>query len=283
MSFPFTELEPEYVRLLSQMRVTKVAEVNATAVRLLGYVRQHYAAVSAEPGMPPAAWLAAVGEREDGPGIFTHYFGNGDPLDRPTRDVPRGRGPFTGPNAFQDGLRDAIAYDHIGETPPPWTWPGALYKGEAWNGFGPREHGRHTGYLWSGTSIYGGGKYVRDNVWDPNAQDEQLGIVPVMLRMAELDTTLALAGPLTVANHSGIAAGPVVPPMPPPVGVHSAATLQKALNALGADPALAIDGSYGRRTAGAVRAFQTEAGLPADGIAGPATWAAITEKLMPAK
>ena len=68
--------------------------------------------------------------------------------------------------------------------------------------------------------------------------------------------------------------------MPPPVGLHDAASLQRALNALGADPQLGVDGSYGRQTVAAVRAFQTKAGITADGIAGPATWTAITDHLV---
>ena len=196
MSYPFAQLESEYVRLLSTMRVTRVAEVNATAVRLLGYINQHYRRIAAEqPRMPPAVWLACVGEREAGAAIFSRYFGNGDRLDRPTTDVPRNRGAFTGPNAFEDGLRDSIVYDHMDSPDPAWTMAGACYRGEAWNGFGPRAHGKHTGYLFAGTTVYTGGKYTSDNHWDPNAIDEQLGIVPVMLRLFELELDAGAARP----------------------------------------------------------------------------------------
>lgn len=52
--------------------------------------------------------------------------------------------------------------------------------------------------------------------------------------------------------------------------------LQEALVAHGyALPGSGIDGSYGNETRGAVLAFQQDNGLTSDGIAGPATWAAL--------
>jgi putative chitinase len=55
--------------------------------------------------------------------------------------------------------------------------------------------------------------------------------------------------------------------------------LQHALNDLGADPRLEVDGRYGPATRRAVKAFQAAAGLSVDGIAGPVTEAAIRLRL----
>jgi putative chitinase len=51
--------------------------------------------------------------------------------------------------------------------------------------------------------------------------------------------------------------------------------LQKALNELGADPKLDVDGRYGPATRKAVRDFQAAEGIGVDGIAGPVTEASI--------
>lgn len=64
-----------------------------------------------------------------------------------------------------------------------------------------------------------------------------------------------------------------------PVADRSVAALQRALNALGAMPALGVDDILGNETRGAIRAFQQRAGITVDGIAGPQTWAAIEARL----
>ena len=61
-------------------------------------------------------------------------------------------------------------------------------------------------------------------------------------------------------------------------GSQSVATLQAALTSLGY-AAGTPDGSYGPSTVEAVSAFQTANNLPADGVAGPATLAAINTAL----
>lgn len=59
----------------------------------------------------------------------------------------------------------------------------------------------------------------------------------------------------------------------------SVAALQAALNRLGADPKLAVDGHLGPATEAAVVWFQETHGLVVDGKAGPQTWTAIDDAM----
>lgn len=275
MQHPFEALAPEYISLLATARVVpnRASEIDHVARKLLGFLPK-YATVEAKTHVP-VIWQSTVFEREAGSN-FHLYFGNGDPLSRATTHVPAHRGPFNGPNAWEDGAIDALHVDKI-EQVADWTWPRFCFEGELWNGFGPRNHGCHTGYLWGGMTPYTGGKYVSDGVWDPHHYDAQLGIIPVALRMIELQPSLALPNdgatitqPLANVNHPA--------PAPAPVGLgglpDSVKALQAALNKLGFGP-INVDGSYGRQTRFAVRAFQAKHGLHVDGLAGPATLGAL--------
>ncbi len=77
---------------------------------------------------------------------------------------------------------------------------------------------------------------------------------------------------------------PLLDPSAPAAGQPAAASsdtlwLQQSLNHLRADPPLLVDGKPGPATTAAILAFQTRHNLPADGLAGPRTIAAITAAL----
>ena len=273
MQHPYNVLVPEYLDLLGRMKITRANEVMADA-RCILPTMPRYQAVETKTRVP-AVWLAAVNSRESD-NSFKAYFGNGDRLDRATVHVPAHRGPFTGPDAWERGCEDALGLDKVSSV-TDWCWTRACYEDELWNGFGPRAHGKHSGYLWAGTSVYDGGKYVSDNCWDASAYDKQLGTIPLMLALIELDASLALPGWPVNKPWPSI-------PAPAPVlaghgdGEHSTEWVQDSLNTL-MSAELDVDGSYGRRTAAAIRQFQEANGLEVDGLCGPNTIAKIEARL----
>src|SRR5262245_63583168 len=106
----YAELKSEYAHLWSSMeiRVDKHELVMHVARKLMRHKTQ-YLAVATRTGVP---WfvIAALHNRESDADFGT-YLGNGEPLDRVTRLVPKGRGPF---ETWEEGAIDALTLDEIG-------------------------------------------------------------------------------------------------------------------------------------------------------------------------
>jgi len=287
MQHPYEVLALEYGTLLAAMHVDPGREhelaARAVVVRELGERhRDEWAEVAAKTGVP-RLWGLASFERESS-SDYSRSPAQGDRWDRVSVNVPRGLGPY---QDWGDACVAAYGIDQLDKVGAPnWTWARGCYEGELYNGFGPRAHGRRTGYLWSWTNIYTGGKYVADGKWDPDTQDQQCGMVPMMAALVRLDASLALAdalpAPSTPPAGAAGAGRQVPPPASVPIGVgggpagdNAAEWLQAALNHLGADPQLVVDGCYGRHTRRAVRAFQAAHGLAPDGLVGPLTLSAL--------
>ena len=269
MQHPFDTLKGEYAHLLSVMTVREECRhlVDEVAVKLIGY-KTRYAQVSAADGVP-VIFIAALFEREASSN-FARNPAQGWPLHSVSKWVPH-NGPFP------DWKSAAIAAYHLNGLDKVgagnWSWELMCFYGELFNGFGYRDgHRMHSPYLWGGTNIQTPGKYVSDHDFNPNEMDPQLGIVPVMRCMVELDASLALPSPVYVPSPplaSGIAAEALTGPQ----------WVQETLNRLGFEPALDVDGSYGRETKMAVERFQQSYGIDVDGLAGPKTIAALRAAL----
>ncbi len=273
MNHPFSDLKAEYATDIAHMTITRAIEVDRAAKTVLEPQNINRYIAACEGTEVPPAFIGVVDLRESNcnPRLG---LGQGDPWNAVSRHVPRGFGPFA---SWAAAARFYIHYDHLDDNSSAWSIEYACWKGEVWNGFGPRAHGRATGYLWAGTSIYLGGKYVEDGRWDPTVKDVQLGIIPVLLRIGQLRPDLAIGSALP-----NVPAPSIVPaPAPVPLGVgggdlsHDTRWIQGTLNALGANPRLDVDGSYGEHTRKAVRAFQASHGLFVDGLVGPQTIAAL--------
>lgn len=178
------------------------AAFQATAKRLMKGMPR-YQKVSQATGVP-AALIAILHERESG-ADFDTYLGNGEPLNRVTRLVPEGRGPFRN---FEEGAIDALHIDGLDKV-KNWTLELVLFYAEKFNGFGYRNKGLRSPYLWGGTNHQQPGKYVRDGVFDPNVWDTQLGAAGVLFTLFNIDLSLYL-------KLESPGAKPDIPVPPPP-------------------------------------------------------------------
>ena len=197
MNFSFETLRPDYEQWISQAVLLPVPERQAqdVAKRLL-LSKDRFLTLQKTSGVP-ALWVMPVFERENP--SFSTYLGNGDSLSRATVHVPKHRGPF---GSWEEGALDALALDGI-TGHADWNWPFACYMWEKWNGFGPRQHGRPTGYVTAGTNIYQGGKYIADGEWSRGTWDHQLGTIIIAKALVALSPDLDFS------------ATPVAPPIPP--------------------------------------------------------------------
>lgn len=189
MDVSFAHLEADYARLFATMEIRPewAAEIDRAARRVLK-LKTRFLTVERLSGVP---WVmvALLALREADLDLTAHLH-NGDPLTSWTTHKPANR-PGTGkpPFTWEASAVDALAYDGLTAL-RGWSIELIGWASETYNGFGPRDHGIASGYLWSGTLHYRKGKYVRDGVWDPDFVDRQPGVMPVLARLMALDPTI---------------------------------------------------------------------------------------------
>jgi len=258
-----------------EIRANRLQEARNQANRPL-HGKATYQQIESKTGVP--WWFVGLCHYRESNFNFDTYLGNGQSLARVTTIVPKGRGPFTGPDAFTNGALDALRLEgFIGAN--DWGVARTLYRLEGFNGYGYHGKGVNSPYLYGGSNIYGppearGGKYVADHVFNPGVVDSQLGTAVILKALMQLDSSIKLDGAATngSADHPGTHE-------PDDELTQNIIWLQASLNKLGVNPRLAEDGKNGPKTMGAVSQFQRENGLPDTGLADPATIAAIGQKL----
>ncbi len=259
----FEDLRAEYADLWQRMEVRpdQVPAVNKIANRLIGF-RSLYQDVSQATGVP---WfvIAAIHNRESDANFGT-YLGNGEPLSRVTRLVPKGRGPFP---SWEAGAIDALGVDQLDQV-MDWSPERACYEIEKFNGFGYRNKNVKSPYLWSFSNIYQSGKYVADGIFNPSAVDRQCGTMPIIKQIMALDPTVRF-------QASGIFA-PVSGTSVLAIGSRGDRVIQLQNSLKQRGYAIGdVDGIYGSMTQDAVKAFQRDAKLVATGVADETTLQAL--------
>lgn len=180
------KLRQEYERRYSTLvirpnRITGNAIVKA--IQKIEAGKSRYLSVQAKTAVP--WYVIGVIHLLECDGRFDCHLHNGDPLTKRTVHAPAGR-PVSGhpPFSWEYSALDALRYKGL-DVWCDWTISGTLYKLEAYNGFGYRNHGIASPYLWSGTTFYTKGKYILDGVWSPTAVSAQIGVVPILRTMSD--------------------------------------------------------------------------------------------------
>jgi lysozyme family protein len=176
---------PEYSRQWNAMVINpeRRAELTRLAQFAIGH-KQIYQEVEKVTGVP--WYLVAVIHRRESDADFSTYLGNGEPLNRVTRMVPRGRGPFA---SFADGAIDALRLDGFMSV-KDWRLEKILYFCELFNGAGYSNRVLPSPYIWGGTNQQRPGKYVADGQFSASTWDTQPGCAPILAEIARLDPTI---------------------------------------------------------------------------------------------
>ncbi|WP_046867607.1 peptidoglycan-binding protein [Microvirga massiliensis] len=266
MAHRFEDLGAEYADRWQRMtiRPERLAEVNAIASRLIGS-KARYQQVESATRVP---WfIIAMLHQREASANFAGVLHNGERIigtGKITHLVPRGRGPFS---SWEESAIDALTMaPHSLHLVSKWTIERACFEIEKYNGFGYRNRGMNSPYLWSFSNNYARGKFVSDGHFDPAAVDKQCGTMPILKQMMGLDSLVRLdGGAIVPVSHSTVE--PVLG-----MGLKGEAVrqLQAALVSQGFQVG-EIDGDFGPNTAAAVKAFQIACRLPATGLADQAT------------
>jgi len=182
----------EYASLWKVMalRADAVRSVQTGARRILAG-RSRYEKVSAATNVP---WFViGLIHMMESDLSFNDHLHNGDPLSERTVHVPRGR-PKTGspPFTWEESAIDALGFDGFSGVTDNWCVERIAFMLEGYNGWGYRNRGIASPYLWSKTNNYTKGKYIEDGVFDPNYVSEQSGAMGLLSVMRDLEAGIVL-------------------------------------------------------------------------------------------
>jgi lysozyme family protein len=280
MANTYQGLRDEYNRLLATVKLIRHDAAMSAARKVFANGNRYIAAGLATRVPWPLIGVLDLRESDCNP---AKALGQGDPWNRVSTNVPRGKGPFS---SWEDAAKFYAHYDGLDDPPAPYDMSVACYMGEKWNGFGYRNHGVNTPYLWGMTNHQESGRYAGDGNWQAGQWDTQPGIIAVLLSMFEIDPSIKIGGAIIPTDDQF----PIVP-LPAPYSETGTRWIQSRLNILmvanSDDPdtlnLLRVDGNYGRQTAATVRDFQRWQSLAVDGEAGNETTTAMDNELLALK
>lgn len=210
-NYNLTDLKGDYKAKWDKMVISpeRDAQVTEAAKKVIAGKPIYYK-LQTETGVP---WyfIGVLHYRESDCKFNTHLH-NGDSLNAKTVHVPQGR-PRVGnpPFTFDYSAQDALHYEGF-TNQPDWSLEAMAYRFEAYNGWGYRSHHCASPYLWSGSNDYTSGKFISDHVFDGTVVDSQMGTMPILKKIGELENINFNQAPLYVPLPQ-----PIAPPTPTPV------------------------------------------------------------------
>lgn len=174
----FEKYDAEHQKLWDSMRIIRDADQLHRMAEKVKSFRSVYEAVERDTGVP---WqlVAVIHIREAGlqdVGVFKKGIHNGQPWNKKTTIVPIGVGPFTSWHSAAVHALKLKQFDKVTN----WTPAKQISASEPYNGYGYRNRGLRSPYLWASTNHQQRGKYVRDGVFDPNVMDTQMGVAAML-------------------------------------------------------------------------------------------------------
>jgi lysozyme family protein len=193
-------------------KLTRGPEFIPVARRLVAG-KARYEAVESRTGVP--WYFVAVTHQRESSQDWNTQLGQGDPLDRVSTHVPKGRGPFFGPTAWEDAAVDALVNcAPYAARNKDWSVGGLLTMLERYNGLAYANAGVPSPYVWSGTDQYVRGKVLLDHGPIEPVVDKQLGCAGLLLAMKQIDPSINLGAsvpaPVSPVAPKTAAAGAVV-------------------------------------------------------------------------
>lgn len=185
------------------IRPERVKELNLICDKIQKNIEK-FANVEIKTGVPSSV-VAAIFQKEASLN-FNKCLHNGDPWNKVTVNVPKGRGPFI---SWEESAVDALIGDHpyskkrliaeINKT-NVWDITEALWFMESYNGWGYYLYHSETSspYLWAATKIYTAGGYPRDGKYSATHVVKNPGAAAILKTLElrkQLDLTLVDSEP----------------------------------------------------------------------------------------
>lgn len=177
-------LKAEYLSEWNSLIITRPNDI-LSAAHLVIRGKDRYLSLQNQTGVP---WyfIGILHLRESNCNFNTHLY-NGDSLQRRTYHDPAGK-PLKGnpPFGFEFSAICALTDEGFLKI-KNWPIEQIAYSFEQYNGWGYRYHKTPSAYLWSGSNVYHRGKFVKDGVFDSSVVDIQVGCMPTLKKILELE------------------------------------------------------------------------------------------------